>query len=353
MSIADLEQKDDFISRHIGPRDAHVQAMLRVVGASSLDDLTAKIVPASILEKSPPAIGEPMTETEALRELQDMARQNKVYRSLLGLGYYDTITPNVILRNVLQNPGWYTAYTPYQPEISQGRLEALVNYQQMVMDLTAMPLANASMLDEGTAAAEAMTLAKRVGTSNSNTFFVDKNTHPQTIALIEARAKPLGIEVVVADPQIFYHDDSFGILLQYPDTTGEVSDYAEITKAAHAKRVLSFAWRLTCWRSLYLNRPANGARILCSGAPSASACRWATADRMPLFLQSRMNTSALYQGVLSAYPLTARANLLSVWLCKPANSISAARRRPAISAPHKCCWRISPGFMLSTTALKD
>ena len=118
MSIADLEQKDDFIRRHIGPRDAHIQSMLRTVGASSLDDLTVKVVPASILEKSAPAIGEPMTETEALQKLQDMARQNKVYRSLLGLGYYDTITPNVILRNVLQNPGWYTAYTPYQPEIS-------------------------------------------------------------------------------------------------------------------------------------------------------------------------------------------------------------------------------------------
>src|ERR1035437_1723443 len=195
-SITDLEQRDDFISRHIGPREAHIQSMLRVVGAASLDDLTAKTVPASILEKSPPVIGEPMTESEALQKLREMARQNKVFRSLLGLGYYDTITPNVILRNVLQNPGWYPAYTPYQPEISQGRLEALVNYQQMVMDLTAMPLANASMLDEGTAAAEAMTLAKRVGAHQSNNFLVASDCHPQTIAVIETRAKPLGITVI-------------------------------------------------------------------------------------------------------------------------------------------------------------
>jgi glycine dehydrogenase len=238
MSIADLEQRDDFIRRHIGPREAHIQSMLRVVGASSLDDLTAKIVPSSILEKSPPAIGEPMTESEALQKLQEMARQNKVYRSLIGLGYYDTITPNVILRNVLQNPGWYTAYTPYQPEISQGRLEALVNYQQMVIDLTAMPLANASMLDEGTAAAEAMTLAKRIGTHQSNTFLVASDCHPQTIAVIETRAKPLGITVVTGTPEELVEKDGFGLLLQYPSTTGEVSDYAEITKRAHAKNMV-------------------------------------------------------------------------------------------------------------------
>ena len=238
MSLADLEQKDNFISRHIGPRDAHIQAMLRTVGAASLDDLTAKAVPASILEKAAPATGEPMTESEALKSLYDMAKQNKVFRSLIGLGYYDTITPNVILRNVLQNPGWYTAYTPYQPEISQGRLEALVNFQQMVMDLTAMPLANASMLDEGTAAAEAMTLAKRVGTHQSNTFLVSSDCHPQTIAVIETRAKPLGINVVIGIPEKLVSQDGFALLLQYPATNGEVTDYAEITKAAHAKNMV-------------------------------------------------------------------------------------------------------------------
>jgi glycine dehydrogenase len=237
-SLGDFEQKDDFIARHIGPRPAHIEVMLRAIGAASLDELTAKTVPSSILEKSPPAVGEPMTETGVLQKLQDMASQNKVFRSLIGLGYYDTITPNVILRNVLQNPGWYTAYTPYQPEISQGRLEALINYQQMVMDLTGMALANASMLDEGTAAAEAMTLAQRVGTHQSNTFLVSSDCHPQTIAVIETRARPLGIEVVTGTPEQLVKKEGFGLLLQYPATNGSVADYAELVKAAHAKNMI-------------------------------------------------------------------------------------------------------------------
>jgi len=236
--LAGLEQKDAFIGRHIGPRETQIQSMLRTVGAASLDELIAKTVPAAILEKSPPAIGEPMTESGALQKLAEMARQNKVYRSLIGLGYYDTITPNVILRNVLQNPGWYTAYTPYQPEISQGRLEALITYQQMVMDLTGMPLANASMLDEGTAAAEAMTLARRVSAAPSNNFLVSRDCHPQTIAVVETRAKPLGISVIVGDAEDLAGKEGFGLLLQYPATTGEISDYAALTKAAQSKNTI-------------------------------------------------------------------------------------------------------------------
>ena len=237
-TIADLEQKEDFIRRHIGPSEEAVAAMLRVVGASSLDDLTAKTVPASILEKSAPATGEPVTEQEALAKLAAIAAKNKICRSLIGLGYYDTILPNVILRNVLQNPGWYTAYTPYQPEISQGRLEALVNFQQVVMDLTAMPLANASLLDEGTAAAEAMALAKRAGTSQSNVFLVSDACHPQTIAVVETRARPLGIEVVVGRAEELIEKDGFGLLLQYPGTTGEVLDEAALVAKAHDKKMV-------------------------------------------------------------------------------------------------------------------
>jgi len=237
-SIIDLEQRDDFIRRHIGPSEQDVAAMLRTVGASSLEDLTAKAVPASILEKSAPVIGDSMTENEALDKLMDMAKQNKLYRSLIGTGYYDTLTPNVILRNVLQNPGWYTAYTPYQPEISQGRLEALINFQQMVMDLTAMPLANASMLDEGTAAAEAMTLAKRVGTSTSNTVLVSDDLHPQTIAVIETRAKPLNIDVVIGKAEELVEKDGFAIILQYPGTSGMVSDFGKLAEKAKAKNTV-------------------------------------------------------------------------------------------------------------------
>jgi len=234
-SISELEQKEDFIRRHIGPGDKDIAEMLKVVGAASLDELTARAVPAAILEKSAPVTGEAMTEHEALDELMGMAQQNRVCRSLIGTGYYDTLTPNVILRNVLQNPGWYTAYTPYQPEISQGRLEALINFQQMVMDLTAMPLANASMLDEGTAAAEAMTLAQRVGTSKSDTFLVSSDCHPQTIAVIETRAAPLGIRVVTGTPAELVEKDGFALLLQYPTTTGSVDDYAAFAEQAHAK----------------------------------------------------------------------------------------------------------------------
>jgi glycine dehydrogenase len=171
--------------------------------------------------------------------LYDMAKENKIFRSLIGTGYYDTITPNVILRNVLQNPGWYTAYTPYQPEISQGRLEALINFQQMVMDMTAMPLANASMLDEGTAAAEAMTLAKRMGESKSNTFLVASDCHPQTIAVVETRAKPLGIECY------YRHTGRTGrkrrlchLAAISRTSTGAVVDYAEIAKKAHDKKTV-------------------------------------------------------------------------------------------------------------------
>ncbi len=264
--ISDLEQKDDFIRRHIGPRPERVDEMLRVVGASSLDDLTARAVPASILEKAPPATGEPMTETEALADLRDMARQNKVCRSLIGLGYYDTITPNVILRNVLQNPGWYTAYTPYQPEISQGRLEALVNFQQMIMDLTGMALANASMLDEGTAAAEAMTLAHRAGKTGSDVFLVAADCHPQTIAVIETRAAPLGLKVVTGAPEELVKQEGFGLLLQYPATNGAVGDYAEVVKAAHDKgMIVAVAADLL---SLTLLTPPGewGADIVCGSA---------------------------------------------------------------------------------------
>jgi glycine dehydrogenase len=235
--LADLEQTDDFIRRHIGPSDADIAEMLKAVGASSLDDLAQKALPASILEKTPADTGAPVSEHEALAQLQAMARQNRVCRSLIGMGYHDTITPNVILRNVLQNPGWYTAYTPYQPEISQGRLEALVNFQQVVMDLTAMPLANASLLDEGTAAAEAMTLARRMNQDAPAVFLVDENCHPQTIAVIETRAKPLGIAVVTGDPEKLAAQDGFALLLQYPDTTGAVKDHAALCARAHDKKM--------------------------------------------------------------------------------------------------------------------
>ena len=232
-SLDDLENKDEFVNRHIGPSDDDVAEMLGIVGLNSLDELIDKAVPDEI--RTDEAFDEPaMTETEALAELSRMAGMNKVMKTMIGLGYHDTITPSVILRNLIENPGWYTAYTPYQAEISQGRLEALLNFQQSIIDLTGMPLANASLLDEGTAAAEAMALMKRSGKSKSDTIFVADSCLPQTIAVIETRAKPLGFTVQTGDPFSDLDPASvFGAILQYPTVNGEVHDYAALADRIH------------------------------------------------------------------------------------------------------------------------
>jgi glycine dehydrogenase len=240
-NLANLEQKDDFIHRHIGPNPGQIQAMLEQVGAGSLDELIQQTVPGNILMQEELALPDSTSETEALAALRKLAEQNQVYRSLIGMGYYDTITPNVILRNVLENPGWYTAYTPYQPEIAQGRLEGLLNFQQMVMDLTAMELANASLLDEATAAAEAMTLCKRVARKNkSNRFFVADDCHPQTLAVVKTRAAGYDFEVVTGDPATDLADqDYFGALLQYPGSYGDVRDLTGIINTIHDNNALA------------------------------------------------------------------------------------------------------------------
>ncbi|WP_018683603.1 aminomethyl-transferring glycine dehydrogenase [Actinokineospora enzanensis] len=235
--LAALEHGTPFADRHVGPRPAELARILDVIGVGSLEELAEHAVPDSIRESGlaielPP----PATEVEALAELRELAGRNRVLTSMIGLGYHGTVTPPVIRRNVLESPAWYTAYTPYQPEISQGRLEALLNFQTMVGDLTGLPTANASMLDESTAAAEAMTLLRRAGRSKSNRFVVDADTFPQTIAVIETRAEPLGIEVVVADlAEGLPVEDFFGVLLAYPGTSGAVRDHAELIRAAHGR----------------------------------------------------------------------------------------------------------------------
>jgi len=207
---------DDFVSRHNGPRPADVAAMVATVGYATLDDLIADTVPAAIRLRRPMALPPALSERDALEALRRMAVRNQVFRSYLGMGYTDCITPPVILRNVLENPGWYTAYTPYQPEISQGRLEALLNYQTVVGDLTGLPIANASLLDEGTAAAEAMTLTLGVVKHGERpVFLVDRRCHPQTIAVVRTRGHWRGIEVRVADPAEFtFGGDVVGALVQ-------------------------------------------------------------------------------------------------------------------------------------------
>jgi len=229
-----LDASRDFLPRHIGPSDADQHAMLAAIAAPSLDALINDVVPAAIRTNQPLDLPGPRSEPDVLAELTRMAASNQIYRSYIGQGYYGTHTPNVITRNILENPAWYTAYTPYQPEISQGRLEALLNFQTMVADLTGLDIANASLLDEATAAAEAMTLARRGSRAKSDVFFVSKHCHPQTIEVVRTRAACLDITVVVGDEDAGL-PDCFGVLLQYPRTLGGVVDYRRVTDAAHAQ----------------------------------------------------------------------------------------------------------------------
>jgi glycine dehydrogenase len=232
-----LEQRDAFIGRHIGPSEAEIAEMLEALGLPSLDALIERAVPAAIRAGLPACLCEPQGEPEVLAELGALAGRNRVLRSLIGLGYYDTITPPVILRNVLENPGWYTAYTPYQPEISQGRLEALLNFQTMVIDLTGMVIANASLLDEATAAAEAMTMSHALARNGAGAFFVSDQCFPQTIAVVETRARPLGLEVIVGDPgqALAGGRKLFGALLQYPAADGSIAEQADFIAAVRAQ----------------------------------------------------------------------------------------------------------------------
>ena len=234
--LGELENPSEFIARHIGISAADEQMMLSVIGEGSRRTLIDGIVPRAIARASAMQLPAPVTEAAALAELKAIAGKNQLFKSFIGQGYYGTHTPGVILRNILENPAWYTAYTPYQAEISQGRMEALVNFQTMVTDLTGMAIANASMLDEATAAAEAMTLAKRSVKSKSNTFIVASDCLPQTIEVIQTRAKPLGINVCVGNVAALLADgDCFGVLVQYPGTSGEVQDLRALATQVHAK----------------------------------------------------------------------------------------------------------------------
>ncbi len=239
-SLFELEHHQEFIQRHIGPSKQQQQDMAQAVGYDSLDALIDATVPAAIRRTEPMDLPGAQTEQAVIARLRELAAMNVVNESYIGTGYSNTYTPPVIQRNVLENPGWYTAYTPYQPEISQGRLEALLTYQQMVMDLTGMDLANASMLDEGTAAAEAMTLMQRVNKKNrSKTFLVAEDCHPQTIAVVKTRAEALDIEVLVGDPQTLAGEtEAFGLLVQYPGTYGDVRNISPLIEKAHNAQTL-------------------------------------------------------------------------------------------------------------------
>jgi glycine dehydrogenase len=235
-SLRDLEHHGAFIERHIGPDDAEIAQMLHALGHKSLESMTDAIVPGSIKSAAPLALPAAITEEEALAKIRAIADKNQVFKNFIGQGYYGTHTPNVILRNIFENPAWYTAYTPYQAEISQGRMEALINFQSMVADLTAMDIANASLLDEATAAAEAMTLAKRSAKSKSNVFFVADDVHPQTLEVLRTRSDGAGIKLHIGAHGEAASVDSFGVLLQYPNTFGQIHDYKALAAAVHARQ---------------------------------------------------------------------------------------------------------------------
>src|SRR3979411_2660968 len=234
------EPATTFARRHIGPSPRDVDAMLETVGAKSLAALMSQTMPSSIRQQAPLDLGAPLSETEALAHMSELAAQNQVFTSLIGQGYSGTILPAVIQRNILENPAWYTAYTPYQPEISQGRLEALFNFQTMICDLTGLDVANASLLDEATAAAEAMALAERAAHGKAKSFFVDSEVHPQTLAVLRTRAEPLGWNLIVGDPLTDLDKaDVLGGLLQYPGTSGAVRDLRPAIATLRAKGALA------------------------------------------------------------------------------------------------------------------
>jgi len=238
--FSELENSAEFVSRHIGPADSDVAEMLKTLQLSSLDELVRQTIPGQILRSKGLDLGEGMSEAAALAKARWYADQNQVFKSFIGQGYHGTLTPTVILRNIMENPGWYTAYTPYQAEIAQGRLEALLNFQTMVMDLTGMPIANASLLDEGTAAAEAMHLAQSVcKNAKANKIFVWHGCHPQTVEVIQRRAEPLGIEVVVGCKEKYpFDDNTFAAVIQYPSSKGALKDFTSFVERAHAVKAL-------------------------------------------------------------------------------------------------------------------
>ncbi|NMG10036.1 aminomethyl-transferring glycine dehydrogenase subunit GcvPA, partial [Brasilonema sp. UFV-L1] len=239
-TLGETSQKlSSFRERHIGLSPSDIQQMLEVLGYSTLDEVIDQAVPQAIRLSHSLELPEAQSEYAALAQLKEIASKNQVFRSFIGTGYYDCITPSVIGRNILENPGWYTAYTPYQPEIAQGRLEALLNFQTLIIDLTGLEIANASLLDEATAAAEAMSMSYGVCKNKANTYFVSRECHPQTIDVLQTRAQPLGIDIIVGDHQTFdFSEPIFGAILQYPATDGTIYDYRAFVEKAHAEGAL-------------------------------------------------------------------------------------------------------------------
>ena len=339
-SLPDLEAPDHFVGRHVGPDDGEQARMLDALGLSSLEELIDRAVPESIRTHEPLRVPPARSETDAVTRLRDLARRNDVFTSLIGMGYSDTVTPPVILRNVLEDPAWYTAYTPYQPEISQGRLEALLNFQTMVIDLTGMEIANASLLDEATAAAEAMAMFRRLNPNAGETFVVDADCHPQTIDVVRTRAEPIGVEVVVVDAGA--GDRRSRRVRGAAAVPGEQRRGARPApgdRAAPRGRARSSASPATSSRWSCCGRRGRWAPMPSSGRRSVSGCRSASAARTRRSSQPGTRTSARCRGGSSACRSTPPADRRCGSHCRRVSSTSGGRRRPATSAPRRCCSR--------------
>jgi len=344
-TLEQLEMRGDFIRRHIGPDRNQIAAMVEALGLAALEDIIARAVPDSIIAKDELSLTNTISEREVITRLRKMRERNQVFTSMIGMGYHGTIMPAVIKRNVLENPAWYTAYTPYQAEISQGRLEALLNFQQMISDLTGMEIANASMLDEGTAAAEAMSMSKRVGKSKSNSYFVDQDCHPQSIAVVRTRAKYFGYEIIVGDAEReLANHDVFGVLMQYPGSSGEIRDIAQVIKQAHQQAAVATVaadiLALVLLRSpgdmdadIVLGNSQRFGVPMGYGGPHAAF--FATREKFVRSMPGRVI------GVSCAWP------------CKPVSNIYGARRPPAIFVHRRCCLRLLPVFTLFITVPMD
>jgi len=339
--LGDLENPAEFQARHIGPEEHDERQMLSVIGAASRRALIEAIVPQSIKRGQAMALPAPLTEAQALAELKHIAQQNKVLKSFIGQGYHGTITPGVILRNVLENPAWYTAYTPYQAEISQGRMEALVNFQTMVTDLTGMAMANASMLDEATAAAEAMTLALRVGKSKSQSFFVADDVLPQTLEVVRTRAEPLGITVVVGKAEEAGQGEHFAALFQYPGVTGRVRELQPLCDAIHAKGGLAIVAADLLALTLLASPGEQGADIVVGttqrfGMPMGNggphAAYMATKDEFKRSLPGRIVGVSVDSHGNPAYRLALQTREQHIRREKATSNICTAQVLPAVVA---------------------
>lgn len=344
----------DFANRrHIGPTTAEIAAMLAVIGSESLHGLVDETLPPDIRQEERIDFGTSLTERRVLEHMRGIADKNRLLVSLIGQGYHGTTMPPVIQRNIFENPAWYTAYSPYQPEISQGRLEALLNFQTLVCDLTGLDIANASLLDEATAAAEAMGMASRIARKGKTAFFVDGECLPQTIAVLKTRAAPLGWTIVVGDPATDLDPaEVFGAIVQYPGVCGAIRDFSEVIARLHEAGAVAVMAADPLALTL-LKPPGEMGADIAIGSMQRYGVPMGYGGPHAAYLSTRDAHKRTLPGRLVGVSVDARETGPTASPCRPASSISAVRRRRRTSAPRRCCWRSSPACTRCSTARAD